>query len=221
MITWGKISDEVCGADLLAAFQKCGSALFVGGLNNSHSGNLSVKEGEMMWITRTRTMCHELGKHDVVRAPLDGTGDRRFLSREAIIHEAILNESSYEAIVHCHPRDAIALSFLQDTIIPLQIEGYGALPGCIPVLEAEVATASLSLAKRLAEMMHEYPAVMVRGHGLFVGGGSLDQATHRAFVVNDSAYFTLVALERNANITDLLEKPYLRAGYGGQPGARR
>ncbi|MCO5065722.1 MAG: class II aldolase/adducin family protein [Rhizobiaceae bacterium] len=221
MTSWGKISDATCNAELLNAFQRCGSALFVGNLNNSHSGNMSVRDGDAMWITRTRSMCHDMNLHDIIRAPLDGSGDRSQLSRESVVHETIYNETGYEAVVHCHPRDAIAVSFLLDAIYPMQIEGHGALPGVIPVLEFEVATASKAFAANVAAAMKTYPAVMVRGHGLFVGGGSLDQATHRSFVVNDSAYFTLVAMDRGADIKALLAKPYLVRGYGAVASAAR
>ncbi len=221
MSSWGQILDEVCSADLLGAFQRNGEALFVGDLNNSHSGNLSVRDGDDLWITCTRTMCHNLGARDIVKAPIDGSGDRTLLSREAIIHEGIYRATKHEAVVHCHPRDAIAVSFLVDVIRPLQIEGHGALPGEIPVLEVEIASASPSLAEKLGSMLDAFPAVMVRGHGLFVGGGSLDQATHRAFVVNDAAYFLMVALQNGADIEDLLTRPYISVDYGKTASAGR
>jgi L-fuculose-phosphate aldolase len=213
MADWGIPGKDTCSVELLDAFQRCGRALFYGGLNNSHSGNISQRDGEMYWVTRTRSMCHELSAKDVIKAAVDGTTDRTSLSREAIVHEAIYNATSHQAVVHCHPRHAIALAFVLDGFHPLQIEGYGALPGLVPVLETANASASPELCEKLAPMLRDYPAVMVRGHGLFVGASSIDEATHRACVVDETAFYLTVTMQLGADHAALLKKPYVAAGY--------
>lgn len=214
MSDWGRHPGEENAEMRLRSFQRSGEALFTGGLNNSHSGNLSVRIGDTVWITATRTMCHKLGRDDIVAAPLDGSGDRSQLSREAIVHEAVYRATDYQAVVHCHPRDAIAAAFVFDDIPCLQIEGQGALKGLLPVIEVEIASASPELGAAVAQSLQRYPAVMVRGHGLFAGGASLDQATHRAFVANETAYFYLMAKRHGADVDHLLARPYIRIPYG-------
>ncbi len=217
MSGWGKPPGEESEDARLKTFQRSGEALFTGGLNNSHSGNLSVRVDNAMWITRTRTMCHKLDRDDVVVAALDGGGDRSELSREAIVHETVYRETGHDAVVHCHPRDAIAAAFLFDNIPCLQIEGQGALKGMLPVIEVEIASASPQLSDAVARSLLLYPAVMVRGHGLFAAGSSLDQATHRAFVANETAFFYLMAKRHGADIDDLMSRPYIRIPYGTSP----
>jgi L-fuculose-phosphate aldolase len=220
MTVWGATDPDSCQSELLDAFRRCGQALFHGGLNNSHSGNLSVRDGGRYFVTRTRSMCHEVGAADIVcvgEAPDPEQVAR--LSREYIVHKAIYSATSHAAVVHCHPQTAIALSLVVDEIRPLQIEGHGALPGVIPVLEAANASASPELCKHLAPMLQEHPAVMVRGHGLFVGAGSLDQATHRAFIVEDAARIIVNVRLLGGDLEALYAKPYLAHGYRSPAGS--
>ena len=219
MSGWGQVAQETPDTELLDAFRRCGSALFVAGLNNSHSGNLSVRASvdgvSGTWVTRTRSMGHELRARDVVFAPDGADHAGTSLSREFIVHRAIYQATEHAAVVHCHPRDAVTLAFVEDEFVPLQIEGHGALPGRVPVLEVANASASPELCKAIAPMLRDVPAVMVRGHGLFVGAASLDQATHRAFVVNEAARMIIDLRAMGADEAALRRKPYIDAGYGG------
>ena len=219
MAGWGAVSQETPDTELLDAFQRCGRALFGGGLNNSHSGNLSVRAAvdgrQGTWVTRTRSMGHEIRPRDVVFAADAARDERSDLSREFVVHHAIYRGTDHAAVVHCHPRDAITLAFVEDEIVPLQIEGHGALPGRVPVLEVANASASPELCEAIAPMLADVPAVMVRGHGLFVGAASLDQATHRAFVVNEAARMILDLRAIGVDDATLRDKPYIAAGYGG------
>ncbi|PRY20975.1 L-fuculose-phosphate aldolase [Aliiruegeria haliotis] len=217
MAGWGYIETETLSEPLLDAFQRNGGALFQGGLNNSHSGNLSVRGPGGYWVTRTRSMGHITRKDDVIWATEDGSGDTSQLSREFMVHKAIYEASDHRAVVHCHPCAANSLALIEDVILPLQIEGHGALPSHVPVLEVANASASQELCDALAPMLADVPAVLVRGHGLFVGADSLDQATHRAFVVNDAARMILDMRMLGADLGALRNKPYLAAGYGAAP----
>lgn len=221
MAEWGAVAPETPDTELLDAFQRCGAALFGGGLNNSHSGNLSVRasvDGHAgTWVTRTRSMGHEIRARDVVFAPDDVRDERSDLSREFVVHHAIYRATDHAAVVHCHPRDAITLAFVDEEIVPLQIEGHGALPGRVPVLEVANASASPELCDAIAPMLADVPAVMVRGHGLFVGAASLDQATHRAFVVNEAARMIIDLRKMGVDDAALRNKPYIAAGYGTTP----
>lgn len=217
MSGWGAVAQETPDTELLDAFQRCGAALFGGGLNNSHSGNLSVRAEiggiQGTWVTRTRSMGHEIRARDVVFAP-DGEPAADNLSREFMVHKAIYDATDFAAVVHCHPRDAITLAFIEDEILPLQIEGHGALPGRVPVVEVAPASASPELCEALAKVLQNVPAAMVRGHGLFVGAASLDQATHRAFIVNEAARMIIDLRRLGADDATLRRKPYLASGYG-------
>ena len=221
MAGWGYIDTDTLSEELLDAFTRTGAALFHGGLNNSHSGNLSVRAAGGYWVTRTRSMCHEIRNGDVIWAGENGSGERDKLSREFMVHAAIYDATDHRAVVHCHPQAAISLGFVEDEFQPIQIEGHGALPGRVPVLEVGNASASQELCDALAPMLADVPAVLVRGHGLFVGADSLDQATHRAFVVNEAARFIMDMKLLGADMDALRRKPYIAAGYGAARAAKQ
>jgi len=209
-----EINASVCPPGLLETFQRCGRALFHGGLNNSHSGNLSVYDGTTIWITRTGAMLHELGPLDMVGTSLvPAEGVRPRLSAEFIVHAGIYAALGHKAVVHCHPLWSVALGMVEDEIIPLQIDGYGLLPGRIPVLEVSNASGSPELTKAVVALLSDVPAVVVRGHGTFVVGSDLEQATHRSFVVENSSQIICTVRGLGGDLSELRTRPYVVSGY--------
>jgi L-fuculose-phosphate aldolase len=81
------------------------------------------------------------------------------------------------AIIHAHPRTAIALSLSREEIIPVDSEG-SCLLHKIPVLAAEFASGSQALADNVSEALHGYRIIMQRGHGCFAVGQTLEEAYH-------------------------------------------
>ena len=198
----------------LNAFQRCGRALFFAGLNNSHSGNLSFRQGDQISVTATGSMLHELEPESIVITSFEPTdAERKRVSREFVVHRAIYESTDYAAVVHCHPLYALALSLVEDAIEPLQIDGHGALPGYAPVIEVDVASASPELCEAVASAMTKVPAVVIRGHGAFVAGADLDQATHRAFVLENAAQVICTTRALGGDLEALRAKPYLKSGY--------
>ena len=56
---------------LLSQFQMIGYDLFIKGRVASHSGNMSIKIGEQMVITRRGSMLAHLSERDLVEAGVD------------------------------------------------------------------------------------------------------------------------------------------------------
>ncbi len=56
---------------LLSEFQRIGYDLFIRGLVSSHSGNMSIKLGEQMVITRRGSMLAHLSERDLVETGVD------------------------------------------------------------------------------------------------------------------------------------------------------
>ncbi|HOV80986.1 MAG TPA: aldolase [Bacillota bacterium] len=161
---------------MLAAFQKIGRDLFVSGLNNSHSGNLSVRYGDRIVITRRGAMLGHLEERDLIETGLEKNDGKIILaSTEIGVHRAIYKGTSALAVVHAHPVHAVALSLVEDEIIPVDSEGAYLLHK-IPVLGAEHTIGSGEMEEKLPEMLREYKIVMVRGHGSFAAGQMLEEA---------------------------------------------
>ncbi|MCG9967121.1 aldolase [Pelotomaculum terephthalicicum JT] len=161
---------------MLKEFQTFGRDLFLAGLNSSHSGNLSVRCGDRVFITRRGAMLGHLMERDIIETGLHkNDGNIVLASTEIRVHRAIYKETAALAIVHAHPVHAIALSLLEEEIIPLDSEGAYLLHK-IPVLSAEHTIGSQELEEKLPGLLKEYKIVMVRGHGSFATGQLLEEA---------------------------------------------
>ncbi len=163
-------------SSLVEQFALYGRELFLAGLNSSHSGNMSVREGDRIYITRRGSMLGNLTERDVIDTGLMADDSHITLaSTEIKIHRAIYMNTSALAIVHAHPPYAIALSLDRDAITPVDSEGIYYFKS-VPVLHAERTIGSEEVAVLLPEALQNYKAVMVGGHGSFAVGQMLEEA---------------------------------------------
>lgn len=161
---------------MLKEFQMFGRDLFLSGLNNSHSGNLSVRIDDKVLITRRGAMLGCLEENDLIETGLfSDDGNTTKASTELGVHRAIYRETAAAAIVHAHPVHAIALSLLVDEIIPIDAEG-AYLFNRIPILKAAHTIGSEEVAEKLPVLLKENKIVVVGGHGSFATGQKLEQA---------------------------------------------
>ena len=166
---------------MVEEFTRVGRILFEAGLNNSHSGNLSIRVGDRVVVTRRGAMLGELTAGDLVDVGLaeDDSGIA-LASTEVRVHRAVYAATSHLALVHAHPRTATAFSMGRDFIVPVDEEGRYYFKR-IPVLTLQASIGSDDLERELPAMLKDYPIVMVRGHGAFAVGGNLEeglQITH-------------------------------------------
>lgn len=161
---------------MLKEFQMVGRDLFLAGINNSHSGNLSVRYGDRIIITRRGSMLGHITERDLIETGLEKNDSNITLaSTEIRVHRAIYKHTSALAIVHAHPVFATALSLLEEEIIPVDSEGAYLLHK-IPVLGAEHTVGSQEVEEKLPHLLKEYKIVMLRGHGSFATGQLLEEA---------------------------------------------
>lgn len=173
-------------ASLVAQFRAVGHDLFLRGLVSSHSGNLSLRQGESITITRHGSQLGHLGKTDLVTVGLDGEASSPVApSMELPRHRAIYRATGAEAIIHAHPPHAVALSLLEREIVPRDVEGAYLLRQ-VPVIEpGDVAKEGLT------EALGSHPIAMLRGHGSFAVGDSLEEALQWTTALEDSALILL------------------------------
>lgn len=162
---------------MLDQFQKFGRDLFQSGLTSSHGGNMSVRMGDRIVITRTGSMLNHLTAADLIETGLEEDDSNVMLaSSELVVHRAIYQNTSALAIVHVHPPHAVALSLVEpEAIIPIDNEGSYVLRK-VPIVQTELTTGSKQVAKLAAEMLREYKIFMLRGHGCFSTGPLLEEA---------------------------------------------
>ncbi len=161
---------------MLEQFRKFGRELFLQGVNSSHSGNMSVRMGDRIFITRRGSMLSDLTERDIIETGLHGDDSHIVLaSTEIKIHRAIYQGTSALAIVHAHPPMAIALSLICDEIIPIDTEGIYYFK-TVPVIATELTVGSDEVAEKLPPVLGNYRIAVLRGHGSFAVGQMLEEA---------------------------------------------
>lgn len=157
-------------------FYRVGRELLMMGLISSHGGNLSLRMDNKLLITRRGCMLGDLQEGDIVETGLEQEDNKTILaSTEAVVHRAIYQATSALAIVHCHPPFAIALSLGMDAIVPVDSEGSYLLHR-VPVVATEKTVGSKEVARMLPPLLKDYRVAMVKGHGSFAVGQTLEEA---------------------------------------------
>lgn len=153
-----------------------GRMLWEAGLVSSHGGNMSVRlpDGGLL-ITRTGSMLGRLDDGDLVTVAADGSSEGE-PSMDTEVHRAVYAAMATAAVLHGHPRHAIALSLVADVVEPADAEGKLRL-GSVAVVEAE----------QVAEALRDRPIVLARGHGSYARGDDLWQALQWTSVLEESA----------------------------------
>ncbi|HET6497932.1 MAG TPA: class II aldolase/adducin family protein [Coriobacteriia bacterium] len=167
--------EPVIDRDTVRRFCEVGRDLFVTGAVSSHGGNLSERRGERIVITRRGSMLGRLGSGDVVWTELAACERDAECSREIVVHRAIYEATEARAIVHAHTLHTVWRSMISDVIEPIDSEGRYVL-GTVPVVEATTTIASPEAAALLAEALRAHPVAVLRTHGPFARGETLEEA---------------------------------------------
>ena len=119
---------------ILSQFQTVGRDLFTRGLISSHNGNLSIRLGDRLIITRRGCRLGCLEEHDLIETGIY-KNDRftPLASAELPVHRAIYRMTPALAVIHAKPPHTVALSLSENEIVPNCAEGLAKL-GSVPVI---------------------------------------------------------------------------------------
>jgi L-fuculose-phosphate aldolase len=182
-------------------FRWIGQDLYRSGAVSSHGGNLSVRlDGDRMLITRTGSMLGRLTVDDLIETSLTSCGDPHDpdCSVELVVHRAIYAATGASAIVHAHALETVARSFVDDVIVPVDSESKARLVD-VPVVVAATTIGSAEAAQKLAAALQDRRVAVLRGHGPFGVGETLEDAYQ--------AVSCLEASCRVLNILDAIGRP--------------
>jgi len=167
------------------------------GLNDSHSGNASCRDGARVWITPTGCCADTATAEDLVlcdpaeRAPPGA-------SLDAGLHLAVYRSSpGTTAVLHSHGPYAVTMSRETDEFRPDDFEGryyFGRVP-VIAVADQDYLNES---PERVAAALQDSPVAIIRGHGIYARGETLDEAYKWSCSLESSARLAWMA--RVANI---------------------
>ncbi len=178
---------------ILSQFQTVGRDLFSRGLVSSHSGNLSIKLGDRIIITRRGSMLNCLQEHDLIETGISkNSRSTPLASTELPVHRAIYRETQALAIVHAHPTHAIALSMTETEIALSGVEGLSE-GSTVPVVGWNMEVKPGGLGDIIAQALKQHRIIMVHGHGSFAIGQLIEEA-----------YNFTTALEQSCQVQCLL-----------------
>jgi len=145
------------------------------GYNDSHSGNISARDGDTVWVTPTGACADTIRAADFVACGMDGAIGQG-ASGDAKLHLAVYRANPKAgAIVHSHCPHAVALTLNGEDFVPPDFEGQLYFPK-VPVITVPYATYFQDAAPRVAAVLADHPVAIVRGHGVYAWGVDLNQA---------------------------------------------
>jgi L-fuculose-phosphate aldolase len=151
-------------------FERIGKRLFLEGLVGGNFGNISVRADRGLYITHNGCYLDEPGRP--VYLPIEGLVPPE-ASSEYRVHREVYRKTRHDAVVHAHPVHAVAASLVYDEILPRDSESELLCP-VIPVVNGRPG--SDDLARVVSDTLCLSRLVLVRGHGTFAAGKTLDEA---------------------------------------------
>src|SRR5512141_313124 len=192
-------------------FREIGEDLYAADMISSHGGNLSIRLGDRVIIKRRGAQLGQLKPHDLIETRLDKNDSGVALaSTELLVHRTVYMATPALAICHCHPRTAIAFTLSRDEIVPIDNEASYLLKK-VPVVTEEFASGTPQMAHKVAEALKNYKIILLRGHGTFATGQTLDEAFHWSSTLEESCQIELA--------TKIINEPFIEyrgmsASYG-------
>jgi len=164
------------------------------GLNDSHSGNGSIRLQNGFCITKTGACADTIKTGELVRctsnnSPTNGA------SLDALIHQAIYQANNkYEAVLHAHNPYTIAMSLSCSIFQPVDFEGKLYF-GDLRIIECDEKNYHDVMPKAISDCLQTQPVAIVKSHGVYAAAENLDLA-----------YKWLCSLEQSAKIKLLSER---------------
>jgi ribulose-5-phosphate 4-epimerase/fuculose-1-phosphate aldolase len=204
-------------------FRLVGRALMRVNANNTHSGNISLRDPadpDRFYVTASGSQCGALTLRCIVPLRFAHAGWEGVKpSTESGIHRRILALPGANACVHCHSVAATAMSFDSpaapvlgsrhgsDGFVFQPVDRFGATRlGPVPVGIYQAAVGSAEMEERLPGQLAHAPVAVVAGHGPFARGASLAECLRHLSLLESSVATALALRRRGVDIRPLQER---------------
>lgn len=145
------------------------------GLNDSHSGNASVRDGETIWITPTGSCADTLRPRDLIACRLDEPPPPG-ASLDCALHLRVYQLApDTGAVLHSHGPHSLAITMSGADFSPTDFEGFLYF-GKVPVLDIPFDNYFQLAPPQVADRLSQHKAVVARGHGVYARGETLNLA---------------------------------------------
>jgi len=162
--------------------------------NTGSAGNVSVRPAgtdNRIVITPSKTNYDTMDPEDML--VVDGSGSiiespsGYDPSSETPMHlnvHEVVDDS--RAVVHSHPKNAIALGAITDSIPTIHVDQAYFVGDHVPVIEY-VPSGSEEMGREVSDAIQDAGAVLIRHHGLITIGGDLSEALERTLAIESNA----------------------------------
>ena len=145
------------------------------GYNDSHSGNMSVKDGDTIWVTPTGACADTLTTGELVACHMEQTPPEA-ATLDAALHLAVYKHNiDAGAVFHSHGAYTVAMTLNGDDFAPVDFEG-GYYFQKVPVLTIAYDDYLDEAPQRVARALAKNKIVVVRGHGVYAQAETLNLA---------------------------------------------
>ena len=166
-------------ADILEELERVGRYTVMRGLVDSFFGNISWRDGEIIYISQTAASLDDLaGCIDPV--PMDNSSTTGITaSSELLAHRLIYEATGARVILHGHPKFSVVMSMLCEEEHCPVTDCWKECPqvrflGDTPVVAGEIGAGGL--AKRVPPVIGGPGKAVVYGHGVFTIGDDFGEA---------------------------------------------
>ena len=166
------------------------------GLNDTHSGNASIRVDAGIWITPHGAWAEELVADDLVWVALaDPKPDRA--SWDTPLHVATYQENpEHGAVLHGHGLYGVAMSLeCGDCFEPVDFEGRLLFPR-VAIIDVSAEHPFEDAARLTARALRDLPLAIVRGHGIYSAASTLEIAWRNLASLEWSAHLAWLRQHR-------------------------
>jgi len=219
------LTEQPAEKEIYERLRRAGAAIATVNGNNTHSGNLSMRDPanpDIFHITSSGSQCGALVPSDIVPIRFSGVswGDARG-STESTIHRHLLRMPGVNSVVHAHYINTGTISFdSKEKQLFLQYLGhddqgreeflfqpvdlYGAwMVGGVTVGSYNQPVGSAEMEERIPLYLINDRVTIVRGHGPFVRAQSPEAALHLLSVLESSATLAISLRRRGIDLLSL------------------
>lgn len=175
-------------------------ALVDNGLVRGAGGNVSAREGDVMWISPSGYSFLDAGPDDypgvsVSSGEIVQGGNRP--SSEVLMHLAIYRRRPLvNAVMHTHPPMTVALTAAGHDLRPMFADYYVYLGANVPHLPyVTVTTPELAAAVEAVVQADDCQGIVLRNHGAITLGSGVKEAYFRTLAVEEQATVQHAALQ--------------------------
>ncbi len=184
------------------------------------TGNLSVSDGERVWISPTGASLRKLTPEKMAEIDMEGVAlNGNKASKEYPFHLAAYRNSfsGARALVHLHSTWAVALSCLADLDeeAPMPVFTPYYLMRVVPLAVIPyLRPGSAELAAAVGEAARGHDCVLMRNHGFLTLGKTMDEAVDRAEELEETAKLFFILRNEKLRLLTTTERAEIERVYG-------